>query len=79
MTFRSNFRTQFSHVNPFDTMKFQYFALISTGMRGTHVHLSIMTLIYGLNLIIGMGLWLYGVSSLLITFTQFTTFYLNVT
>ena len=31
-------------------MKFQYLALISTGMRGTHVHLPIMTLIYGLKL-----------------------------
>ena len=51
MTFHGNFRNcQFSHLNPFDTMKFQYFALISTGMRDTHVHLSIMTLIYGLNL-----------------------------
>ena len=37
-------------INPFDTMKFQYFALISTGMSGTHVHLPIMTLIYGLKL-----------------------------
>ena len=31
-------------------MKFQYFALISTGMGGTDVHLPIMTLIYGLKL-----------------------------
>ena len=31
-------------------MRFQYFALISTGMRGTHVYLPIMTLIYGLKL-----------------------------
>ena len=37
-------------INPFDTMKFQYFALISTGMKGTHVHLPIMTLIYDLKL-----------------------------
>ena len=51
MTFRGNFRTcQFPHLNPFNTMKFQYFALISTGMRGTQVHLPIMTLIYGLKL-----------------------------
>ena len=31
-------------------MKFHYFALIATGMRGTHVHLPIMTLIYDLKL-----------------------------
>ena len=31
-------------------MQFQYFALISTGMRGTHDHFPIMTLIYGLKL-----------------------------
>ena len=51
MTFHGNFTTcQFSHFNPFNTMKFQYFALISTGMRGTHVHLPIMTLIYDIKL-----------------------------
>ena len=37
-------------INPFDTMRFQYFALISTGMRGTHVHLPIKTIICGLKL-----------------------------
>ena len=31
-------------------MRFQYFAMISTEMRGTHGHLPIMTLIYGLKL-----------------------------
>ena len=44
------FQVPKSKFNPFDTMRFQYFALISTGMRGTHVHLPIMTLIYGLKL-----------------------------
>ena len=51
MTFHGNFRTcQFSHLNPFDTIKFQHFALISTGMRVTYVQLPITTLIYGLKL-----------------------------
>ena len=51
MTFCGNFRTcQFSHLNPFDTIRFQYFALIFTGMRNTHVYLPIKTLIYGLKL-----------------------------
>ena len=51
MAFHGNFRTcQFFHLNPFDTMRFQYFALISTGMRGTHVHLPMKTLICGLKL-----------------------------
>ena len=68
-----NFRTcQFFHLNPFHTMKFQYFALISTGMMATHVHLPIMTLIYGLKLNNRyrlMALW-----------CEFTAhFYLNVT
>ena len=31
-------------------MRFQYFALISAGMRGIHAHLTIMTLIHGLKL-----------------------------
>ena len=31
-------------------MRFQYFALISTGVRGTHIHVPIKTLIHGLKL-----------------------------
>ena len=34
-----------SSFNPFHSMRFQYFALISSGMRSTHVHLAIVTLI----------------------------------
>ena len=49
--------------NPFDTMRFQYFALISTEMRGTHVHLPIKT-ICGLKLnnrhgLVGSMVWVY--------------------
>ena len=40
----------FEEINPFDTMRFQYFSFIYTGMRGTYAHLPVLTLIQGLKL-----------------------------
>ena len=35
----THIQQQWHLFNPFNTMRFQHFALVSTGMRGTHVHL----------------------------------------
>ena len=47
--FSGNLPPSIVMLNPLDTMGFQYFSLISTGMRGTHAHLRKMTLICDLN------------------------------